>query len=302
MADPRRISRRLALTGAAGAATTAGLGVAGSLTGVLPGRIRLRRALGLGEVETAVPDAGGTAPTYATFDSAARNCAVTWGWSVPPQHSADGLPIVVVLHGRGDDAHAVFEKLGAHQFLAQGVAEGVAPVGIAAVDGGSTYWHPRADGDNPLAMLQNELLPRLRREGFDTDRFAVLGYSMGGFGSLLIALQASRGNFGRPGHLRAAVASSPALFPEASATSAGSFDDADDFARWGNLVTDPGVTDIPLSVSCGTDDPFCEQTRRYRDSCSPAPAGSIGRGTHNMGYWRSLMPSQLAWLGTALDA
>lgn len=296
----RPVTRRLVLT-AAGSTAAAGLAVVGSLTGVLPGRIRLRRALGIGEVDAAVPDAGGVTPTYVSFDSAARNRTIIYGWSVPPDHPADGLPVVIVLHGRGDDAHAVFDKLGAHQFLARSVAEGSAPFGIVGVDGGSTYWHPRADGDDPLAMLHDELLPRLHKDGFDTGRIAVLGYSMGGFGALLIARQASRGDFGRPGQIVSAVASSPALFADASATSAGSFDDPTDFAEWGDLADNPDVADIPLSVSCGTDDPFCDLTRRYRAACTLTPAGSIGAGTHDMGYWRSLLPDQLSWISERFD-
>ena len=117
-------------------------------------------------------------------------------------------------------------------------------------------------------MLEDELLPRLADRGFDTRRIGVMGYSMGGFGALLIAREASHGRFGRPGQVVAAAASSPALF--ASATSAGSFDDAEDYQRWGALATRPDVNGVALSVSCGLADPFCAQTKRYRARSSCA--------------------------------
>ncbi|MCE0534618.1 esterase family protein [Kineosporia rhizophila] len=249
-----------------------------------------------GYLSGVLPGVGGAEPKFKTFDSSARGKPVTYGWATPPDHEPDGLPVVLVLHGRGDDAHSAFDSLAAHEFLAQHVANGGAPVGIASVDGGETYWHPRADGDDPLAMISGELLPRLGEIGFDTGRLSLLGYSMGGFGALMLAREASNGRFGAPGQLVAAAASSPALFARASVTSAGSFDDAEDFERWGDLAADPDVGDLPLSVSCGADDPFRAETERYCKACDPAPAGSLGEGGHDHGYWRSLLPDQLVFL------
>ncbi|MBT0771602.1 hypothetical protein KIH74_21870 [Kineosporia sp. J2-2] len=299
MPSARKITRRVLLTGAAGTAVT-GTALAGSLSGVLPGRSALRRRLGIGQVEAGVPDAGGDDPHYATFASTARGRPVTWGWAVPPGHDPDGLPVVLVLHGRGDDAHSSFEHLGMHQYLAAHVSDGGTAMGVVSVDGDETYWHPRADGDDPIAMIAGELLPRVADLGFSTRKIAVTGYSMGGFGSLLLAREAAHGRFGAAGQLVAAAASSPALFASAGATSAGSFDDAEDFATYGALAGQPGTKGLPLSVSCGVDDPFCAQTKRYRAHCDPAPDGGISDGAHTMDYWRSRVPGQLAFLGEHL--
>ncbi|GAA3598274.1 alpha/beta hydrolase-fold protein [Kineosporia mesophila] len=300
MASSGQITRRVLLTGVSGLALS-GAAVAGSLNGVLPGRARLRRTLGIGQVVAGAPDAGGSDPAYERFDSAARGREVTWGWVTPPGQDPDGLPVVLVLHGRGDNAHSAFDGLALHQYLAQHVQEGGAPFGVVSVDGGETYWHPRASGDNALAMLQDELLPRVAGLGFSTKKVASMGYSMGGFGSLLLAREATHGRFGEPGQLVAAAASSPALFAGGAASSAGSFDDAEDFTRWGALSRRPGIKGaFPLSVSCGSDDPFCAETKRYRSRCDPAPQGSIGDGAHTTNYWRSQVPDQFRFLAQHL--
>jgi S-formylglutathione hydrolase FrmB len=145
-------------------------------------------------------------------------------------------------------------------------------------------------------MLSGELLPRLADTGFDLTRWAVAGWSMGGFGALLLARESTAGRFRAPGRLVAAAAGSPALFASAAATSAGSFDDAADWREFGDLVTAPGTGDVALSVSCGVDDPFRERTEAYRAACDPVPEGGIGDGDHSPGYWRSLVPG---WLDLA---
>ena len=55
------------------------------------------------------------------------------------------------------------------------------------VDGGDTYWHRRADGDDPVGMIIHEVLPRLATAGLRTGRIGISGDSMGGYGALLLA-------------------------------------------------------------------------------------------------------------------
>lgn len=233
---------------------------------------------------------------YATFASRARGGPVTWGLSVPPGVSARGLPVVLVLHGRGRDAHAAFDLLAMHRFVAAHVRSGGAPLAAVSVDGGSdTYWHPREGGDDPLAMITDELVPRLADAGLRTSSIAVTGWSMGGYGALLMARESGAGRL-RGLRVAAASAASPALYPSYDASAAGAFDSADDWARWGALARRPGVTGVPLQVSCGTSDPFADQTRVYRSHARPTPAGGLSAGRHEGGYWRSLVPGQLRFL------
>jgi hypothetical protein len=292
-----RPSRRTVLFAAGGGALAVlAAAFAGIETGVLPGRPGLDQALGLGEVDAPVPT-GPTGPvTYATFASAARGTEVTWGLALPPGASAAGLPVVLVLHGRGADARYGFEALRMPAFLGEYVRQGGRPFALVSVDGGVRYWHPRADGDNPLAMITDELLPRVADQGLVVDRIGVTGWSMGGYGSLLMARESERGELGGL-VVAAAAASSPALFESFDASAGGAFDDAADWARWGDLARHPGVTRTPLRVCCGTSDPFAEQTRVYRENCVREPSGGLGTGRHDADYWRSLLPGHLTFLG-----
>jgi hypothetical protein len=274
--------------------------------GVLPGRVRLAELTGACDVDAAPPTGTVGAITSGRFRSAARGREVGWSLALPPGHpTADGLPVALVLHGRGGDHSTGFTQLKLHQFLAAYVRAGGTPFALAAVDGGDGYWHPRSDGDNSLGMLTEEFVPMLGGLGLRTAAIGVVGWSMGGYGALLLAREANRGALSgvlRPARTAvvAAAASSPALFASYHDSASGAFDNAADFARYGNLAHDPGVGDTQLYVGCGSDDAFTAQTKRYRASLSSPPAGSISKGCHTDGYWRSVAAAQISFIGTHL--
>jgi hypothetical protein len=300
------VSRRTFLLGALG---TAVLAVGGSVVaiedGVLPGHTRLAELTGACDVD-AVPAAGlaGTI-TSGRFASAARGRDVGWSLALPPGHNAAGLRVALVLHGRGGDHSTGFTQLKLHQFLAAYVRAGGRPFALAAVDGGDGYWHPRSSGDDPLRMVTQEFLPVLDGLGLRTDAIGVLGWSMGGYGALLFAREANRGTLpgvGASGSTTAvaAAASSPALFASYHASASGAFDNAADFARYGELGNDPDVGKTALYVGCGATDAFTGETRRYRANASPLPAGGISKGCHTDGYWRSVAAAQIRFMGSHL--
>lgn len=302
------VTRRTFLLGALG---TAVLAAGGSILaiddGVLPGRSRLAELTGACDVD-AVPAAGPVgAITSGQFASSARGRAVGWSLALPPGHAAEGLPVALVLHGRAEDHSSGFATLKLHQFLAAYTRGGGTPFALAAVDGGDAYWHPRRSGDNPLRMLTQEFVPMLGELGLRTDSIGVLGWSMGGYGALLLARQANRGTLsageasGRTAVV-AAAASSPALFSSYHASASRAFDDPADFAKYGDLVTEPDAGKTALYVGCGDTDAFTGQTRRYRANVSPLPAGGISKGCHTGGYWRSVAAAQIGFLGSHLSA
>ena len=221
------------------------------------------------------------------------------GRLAPGRTSASGLPVVLVLHGRGGNHATAFEQLGLHRFLAAHVQAGGAPFALAAADGGDGYWHPRANGDDPLLMLTTEFVPMLATFGLRTASVGALGWSMGGYGALLLARQAHRDSL-HGVTIAVAAASSPALFTSYRSSPAGAFDDADDFAAYGALAEHPDVGPTPLYVACGTDDAFTNETKRYRANASPTPSGRVGKGCHTDGYWRSLAAEQITFLAAHL--
>ncbi len=295
----RRSLLAIGVSASAFAATGGGL-VAGVESGLLPGRIRLENTLHLGEVSGALPTGTPAPLTSYSFASTRRRSTVDWIVSAPRGTRLRGLPAVLVLHGRGGTARSAFDDLHLHAFLAAHVRAGREPMALVSVDGGtSSYWHPRIGAD-PLAMVTAELLPRMAALGLDLGRLGVLGWSMGGFGALLMARESAADRLG--GHVvRTVAAGSPALFASARTTAGGAFDGPADFTRWGDLARTPAVGDVALHVSCGRDDAFRAMTERYRRHVHPTPAGSMGNGRHDVGYWRWLVPRQLAFLGDQLD-
>lgn len=296
------ITRRQLLGGAASLAVLGAGGLLGVEQGWLPGRVALGDALGRCNVDAALPDDEPGPLQESVFTSTYRSRDVTWMLALPPGADAAGLPVALVLHGRGGDAHSAFDALGLHRFLAQHVAGGGAPFALASIDGGDGYWHPRASGDDPLGMLANELLPLLDAAGLRTDSVGVLGWSMGGYGALLLARESGKDSFAGV-EVVAAAAASPALFSSYEASAGGAFDDAADYASWGALLKDPGVASgIALRVSCGDNDAFTDVTRDYRAAVEPAVDGGISMGCHDNGYWRSQASAELAFLGAHLSA
>src|SRR6201999_1916022 len=139
----------------------------------------------------------------------------------PPGQTKPLRPLIA-LHGKGSDAATVMAG-GVEQGLAQAVDAGLPPFAVVAVDGGGGYWHKRADGDDSGAMVLNELIPMLGEQGLDTSRVAFMGWSMGGYGALLLGAR-----LGAP-RTAAITAVSPALWTSPGAAAPGAFDSADDY-------------------------------------------------------------------------
>lgn len=120
---------------------------------------RLRRLPGLVGPDGAVPP---VAVSVTRRQSSARGCSVDF----VTMNAAPGLPVCVVLHGRGNTAGGMV-TLGLPQFL---VAAG-AKFTMVAVDGGDSCWMPRTPADDPRRMLREEL-PGWRRSAMASTRTA----------------------------------------------------------------------------------------------------------------------------------
>lgn len=287
------ITRRSLLVGGIGVVAAGATAEAVNLD-LLPGRSTMYRVLGLNGADGTIPDVDPVPSVSGSFVSASRK-GRTVGWTIAAPASDTPLPVAVALHGYGDDHAAFFgRELGWDRFLAAHIADGGAPFAIASIDGGNRYWHPRADGDDPAAMVVDEFLPLIARRGFDTDRLALTGYSMGGFGALRLGgvLGASR--------VRAVSAISPALWTSAADTARGAFDDAADFRANTVLGRQAALDGVAVRVDCGNGDGFAPAVHTYVDGFDAPPAGGFEPGAHTHGYWRRLAPQQLAFLARHL--
>nr|WP_243407780.1 alpha/beta hydrolase-fold protein [Frankia canadensis] len=279
---PRSPTTDVPTTGATTAGTTtAGTTTAGTATGT---------GTGAGMAAGAATASGPAVVTATSFASAARRRQVSMV-VVTPSGGGRGLPVCVVLHGRGDNARGAVGLLGLDVLLPAAIRAGAPPFALVTVDGGTAYWHRRASGDDPEAMILDEVRPRLAVTGLRTDRLALMGWSMGGYGALLLARR-------HPDLVVAAAASSPAMWRGYGASAPGAFDSAADFAAHRVLGTPPapGVT---YRIDCGSADPFAAVSRQAVTDLRPAEH-SLGPGGHTPEYWRSVAPAQLAFVAGAL--
>ncbi|OBH81898.1 alpha/beta hydrolase-fold protein [Mycobacterium scrofulaceum] len=239
---------------------------------------------------------GQPAPTMVTgsFVSAARG-GVNTNWAIArPPGQTKALRPVIALHGKGSDASTVMAG-GVEQGLAQAVNAGLPPFAVIAVDGGGSYWHKRASGEDSGAMVLDELIPMLGNQGLDTSRVAFLGWSMGGYGALLLG-----GRLG-PARTAAICAVSPALWLSSGAAAPGAFDGPDDFAA-NSVFGMPALASIPIRVDCGDSDPFYGATKQFIAQLPHPPAGGFSPGGHNAEFWSSQLPAELTWMAPLLTA
>ena len=175
---------------------------------------------------------------------------------------------------------------------------GVPPFILASIDGGDGYWHPRASGDDPLGMLLEDFPVVLAQHGLSVETFALLGYSMGGYGALLAAVERPEPGQGR-GRQRAGAVE---YLREGRAQHfAGSFDSEDDWRQWGDMPPRLGrLKGIPLRVDCGESDPFEPALDSMRERLPDPAAVHITKGCHDNAYWRSVAPAQFELIGRAL--
>jgi dienelactone hydrolase len=245
-----------------------------------------------------VPDVDPGRVVSGSFESRAR-LGARCGWSIGyPPGDAKRLSVVVVLHGRGVGHREAFQDdyLALGRFLAQAVGDGAPPFAYASVDGGDTYWHRRASGEDAAAMVADEFLPLLADRGLDVSRVGLLGWSMGGYGSLRLAARLG------PGRVAAVAAESPALWRRYPDSAPGAFDDEADFTRNAVLGRQRDLAGIPVRIDCGQSDPFYAVSRRYVRGFPRPPGGGFQPGGHNPGYWRRMAPEQTRFLARALSA
>jgi dienelactone hydrolase len=221
-----------------------------------------------------VPDAPVGDERLETTASPARGRPVDFYTAVPAGHGdGRGLPVCLVLHGASKTARD-FPGLGLGRFLTDAVRRGAPPFVLAGATGDRLSWRPNG-ADDPQRMVRDDIPAWCERRGFDTSRTVAWGWSMGGYGSLLLAATF-------PGWLRAVAAFSPAVSPG---------DDV--FAATATLRR------LPVGLWCGEQDGAEDEVRALARAVPPV-AGGFGAGRHNFGYWSRCIPAAFDFLAAEL--
>jgi len=215
---------------------------------------------------------------------------VRWQLARPSNRATGSAPqpLVVALHGKGGDADWPFS--GVH------IERHVAPTGlaVATVDGSDFYWHARKSGIDTGRMVIEELLPLLGSKGLATERVGLIGWSMGGYGALLMATKLG------PKRVAGAVAASAALWQSPGDTAPGAFDDREDFARNDVFAARGELRGIPVRLDCGRNDPFIVANRAFARGLPDAVA-TFDAGAHTEEYWTAHAGAQMSWLRKRLQ-
>ena len=304
-----RWSRRRVLTlGLAPLAVLACAGAGGAelvSRGVLPGRSLLEELDGTCSVPAPPLDFAPPGPSAdGTFYSAARRRTVGYTIAYPPGHRrGDELPLVVMLHGYGGNHANALAGMSPAQAVAlkpggrPGSAMTRSPVALVTVDGGGGYWNPHP-GDDPMAMVVHELIPRCQRLGLGRPprRVAVMGISMGGYGALLLAER-------YPAVFAAVAAVSPAVwtsYPQARQVNPGAFASAAAFAADDVITHAAAIGRRPVRVASGYRDPFYPGVRALARALPAGAVAVFGPGCHDGSFFTAQEPLSLAFLATRL--
>jgi S-formylglutathione hydrolase FrmB len=269
-----------------------GAGLAGACALDPVWRLGLATAAGAPPADPPSPSSAGGLPTMLTgsFVSTARGGIDTkWAIALPPGRFTRPLRTVIALHGRDMDAEGVM-AMGVEAGLAELAGAGYPPFAVVSVDGGNGWWHRRVTGEDSGAMVLTELLPMLAAKGLDTSRVSFIGWSMGGYGALLLG-----GALG-PKRTAAICAVAPALFTDYSeALQERAFDGPADWIAYSVYGT-PSLSEIPLRIDCGDNDRFYNATKQFVSSLRRPPSGVSFVGGHDVAAWREKLPRELAWL------
>ena len=296
-------TRRRMLTLGLAPALVAGAGAAGLelvSRGVVPGRTLLDKLDGACSVPAPPLAFSPPGPSFSgTFHSAARRRTVGYTIAYPPRHRpGDELPLVVMLHGYGGSHADALAGMSPAQGLAlKAAGRPLAPMAMVTVDGGNGYWNPHP-GDNPMAMVIDELIPRCQRLGLGRPprRIGAMGISMGGYGALLFAEK-------HPRLIAAVAAISPAIwtsYAQARGANPGAYTSAAAFAANDAVTHAAALGRRPVRVASGYGDPFHPGVQALARALPAGAVVAFGPGCHDGSFFAAQEPPSLAFLAAHL--
>jgi hypothetical protein len=205
---------------------------------------------------------------------------------------------IYVLPGRGLAAREVFASLNYGAPFAAAMRDHplLRRTVLVSVDAGESYFHPRASGENRLALVTDELPRAVAQFTGSLPRYeALVGMSMGGYGALLAAER-------RPARYRAVAVAGPALFPsfaDERGSVGDAFDGPADFARYDAIAQAGVLRGRPVRIRCGASDPFVPGVRAFARAC-PSADVVVEKGCHDDGFWRASAPALLEFVAAHL--
>jgi predicted esterase len=303
--QPRWTRRKVLMLGVGGVAAIVGAGAVGVELvdhGVLPGKSELDQLDGACSVSSAPFAFSALGPSRSgTFFSHARGRSVGYTLAYPQGHVAGTrLPLVVVLHGYGGNHTNALSSMTLPQACALRIdGHPLPPMALVSVDGGGGYWN-RHPGDDPMAMVFDELIPLCQEDGLGLGPKALgaMGISMGGYGALLFAEK-------HPERISAVAAISPAVwtsYEQARASNAGAYASAEDFDADDVVTHAAALRDIPVRVASGSSDPFRPGVEALSKGLPRGAHVEISAGCHTGSFFNSQEGPSLAFLGAHLTA
>lgn len=289
--DESLIHRRSTLAGGLAGLAIAGLGSA-AVSAMLRGG------------QATSPSGGTAAASPVGFSSVervysrARGRAVDLVTVLPARKVLAGLPVCALLHGLGGSARGTLGYGLGPRLFTESATRRSPPFAFVAVDGGDNYWREASAGDDPMAMLLEELPVWLRDRGLaggDGLPFACAGVSMGAFGSLLYARRRAE----RHEPLAAVAALAPALITSWRLMRTREvFSSRRAWAAVDPLRHPKSLHDVRLGVWCGTEDPFIDGARKFIELTDPAVA-HLGPGGHNDKFISGVAADVVRFVGAA---
>ena len=264
--------------------------------GELPGKHYLEQLDGACSVAIPEESFAASGPTVTgRFFSHARGREVGYLIAYPPGHGpGDHLPLGLLLHASGGDHSSHLGRFTPAHALA---GDGISPLALVACDGGDLYWNPHP-GDDPMAMLVDEVIPMCRRRGLGATPGTVgaIGESMGGYGALLLAES-------HPSQIAAVAAISPAIFTsfaQARSVNPSSYASATDFAR-DDVITHAGsLKRVPVRIASGNDDPFHPGVLAFVRRLGPNATVDLTGGCHDADFFASQQQRSLQFIARRL--
>jgi pimeloyl-ACP methyl ester carboxylesterase len=264
--------------------------------GVLPGQQTLDELDGACSVTIPVETFAPVGRSISgTFYSRARNRSVGYTIAYPPGHPPGSrLPLGVVLHAFGGNPASTFGGLTLARALAVRTSgRPPAPIALVCADGGGLYWN-RHPGDDPMAMVVDELIPMCQGKGLGRAPRSIgaTGISMGAYGALLLAEK-------HPRLIAAVAAVSPAIwtsYAQARDANAGAYASAADFAGDDVVTHAAALARMPVRIASGIDDPFHPGVQALARALPPSAIVEIGQGCHDGSFFASQTPASLAFL------